>query len=365
MSAAGCRCRFQRTCGVLLVGAALSAGWLGTAWGPAAALAKHAARAPHAIESIVGGASAQIADFPFQVALYDPAAGSPMAGFFCGGVIVDQTHVITAAHCLSSGGGHGQGGVASEIEVLAGSTRLDRLEPGSVEDPAAAVSIDPNYDPATNDYDIGIVTLARPLWSSASPPPVNGSSTIAPLQIEPAAAERYGKPGEPNAGVTTYATVSGWGDVNPAPSDAPSYPAALRSVEVPLVSEAECQEQYASIELTITPRMICAGGSRPRADSCYGDSGGPLVVDRDSPARPPADYVLVGLVDFGEGCAQPGYPGVYVRIDNSAIVNYLASGVGVGARAAAPHPARKKNKRRHRHHLPRHNHRAKPSNQIS
>src|ERR1700730_6871499 len=48
---------------------------------------------------IVGGAPVAIADFPFQVALYDPHAGSVAAGFFCGGVIIDATHVATAAHC--------------------------------------------------------------------------------------------------------------------------------------------------------------------------------------------------------------------------------------------------------------------------
>lgn len=277
-----------------------------------------------------------------------------MAGFFCGGVIVDATHVITAAHCLVSTPGRSQGSAAGEIEVLAGSTRLDRLEPGSVRDPAVAVSIDPSYEPATNDNDIGIVTLARPLWPNAgSPPAVNGVNTIAPIPIEPEAAERDG---QPNASSTIYATVSGWGDVNPAPAAELSYPAALRSVSVPLVPEATCQEQYATIELTITPSMICAGGGRPRADSCYGDSGGPLVVDRDSPASPPDDYVLIGLVDFGEGCAQPGYPGVYVRIANPAIAGYLASGVGRSVRAATPEPGRKK--RRHRRHAKRSGHRS-------
>ena len=83
---------------------------------------------PRAVESIVGGAGASIARFPFQVALYNPRAGSPAAGFFCGGVIIDATHVATAAHCIATGA-HGQAGPLGEIEVLAGSTQPDPDRP--------------------------------------------------------------------------------------------------------------------------------------------------------------------------------------------------------------------------------------------
>jgi secreted trypsin-like serine protease len=304
-----------------------------------------AARSPRAHTSIVGGAGASIASFPFQVALYNPAAGSPMAGFFCGGVIVDATHVITAAHCLA-GGGHGRGSVSREVEVLAGSTRLDRPDPGSVRDPAASVSVDPYYNPYSNDYDVGVVALAHPLWSSSTAPSVNGSGTIAPLAIDPAAAAGYG---DSISTSPMLATVSGWGDTNQAPSGAPRYPNTLRASNVPLISESLCQEEYAAIEQTITPRMLCAGSYRPRADSCYGDSGGPLVVDRDSPARPPADYVLVGLVDFGNGCAQPGFAGVYTRIADPAIARFLASDVGHRAKVAVRRPGHKRKRHRTRH----------------
>jgi trypsin len=310
--------------------------WWSQATAPA--LTRHA---PRAAVSVVGGAAAPISHFPFQVALYDPELGRPATGFFCGGVIVDATHVITAAHCLT-GTGHSPARLSREVAVLAGSTSLDRPDPGSVNDPAVSVSMDPHYNPMTNDYDIGIVTLARALWTGATAPSTSGAGAIAPLPIDRAAAESYG---EPNGTPSVIATVSGWGDISPAPGAA-SYPMTLRAVRVPLVSEESCQEAYASIELSITPRMICAGSSRPRADSCFGDSGGPLVVDRDNPAHPPGDYVLVGLVDFGDGCALPGFAGVYTRIADPAIAHYLATDIGSRAKAAG-HRRRKK---KHRHH---------------
>jgi trypsin len=303
------------------------------------------AASPRAHESIVGGSSTSIARFPFQVALYNPHSGPPSAGFFCGGVIVDATHVVTAAHCIATGA-HGQTAALDEIEVLAGSTNLTPGEPGSVRDPVAAASYDPGYNPVTNNLDVGLLTLARPLWSGQAPS-IDGVNRIAPLPVgsEQATIDTDASVEEP-----IMATVSGWGDVNPAPTDGPSYPNALQSGQVPLVSEGLCGEDYAGIEQTITPSMICAGGGRPRTDSCYGDSGGPLVVDGDTPADPPQDYVLVGLVDFGNGCAQPGYPGVYTRIGDPEVASFLASGVGHKARLVANQSRKKRRRRRRRSH---------------
>ena len=321
----------------LLSGAALIA-----LWGSAPALAASTPRSPRAHESIVGGAEASIADFPFQVALYDPQAGSPAAGFFCGGVILDADHVATAAHCLLGGGSGRRLSAPAEIAVLAGSSRLSPTDPGSVRDPVASASYDPRYNPFTSDYDVGVLTLSRRLWNGPAPK-LDGVATIAPLPASAALAEGYGNPNEEHAIV---ATTSGWGDTNPAPSEPPSYPLGLRSAHVSLTSEWLCEEAYGAIEQTITPRMICAGEASHRTDSCYGDSGGPLLVDRDTPADPPSDYVLVGLVDFGNGCAQAGYPGVYSRISDPEIAGFLNSAGLSKARLASKRPRRKKRRRR-------------------
>jgi secreted trypsin-like serine protease len=305
----------------------------------------HGGSRPVAKASIVGGEAASIASFPFQVALYDPRAGSPAAGFFCGGVIIDATHVVTAAHCVTGAGSE----AATDIEVLAGSTSLEDPEPASVRDPVASSTFDSHYNPLTSDYDVALLALVRPLWSGPTAPSINGVDPIAPLPLESDASSGAANP---NRSPAVIALSSGWGDVNPAPGHVASYPTDLRSVRLPLVSDALCEEQYAAIEQSITPRMICAGGGRSHVDTCYGDSGGPLVVDGDTPPRPPGDYVLAGLVDFGNGCAQPGYAGVYTRIANPQIMNFLSSGVGhaIGPIGAlAKHRKHKKRKKRPHH----------------
>lgn len=297
---------------------------------------------PLARTSVVGGSSASIADFPFIVALYDPRAGSPAAGFFCGGVIVDATHVATAAHCVAEASGGSLG--AGRVAVLAGSTTLAPVQAGSVIDPVQASAFDPRYEPASSDYDVALLRLARPLWSGPDPS-VNGMSRIAPLSPDQAMSARYGNPNAPSA-VTV--TAGGWGDVNPAPCGRPSYPMGLRAVRMPLVSDGLCEEQYAFIEQPITSRMICAGGGRSRLDTCYGDSGGPLLADSASPPRPPSDYVLVGLVDFGNGCAQSGFAGVYTRIASPEVIHFLDSGAGRSPRSIASRVVKHKKKRHKR-----------------
>ncbi len=299
---------------------------------------------PRASASIVGGSGASIANFPFQVALYDPRAGSPAAGFFCGGVIVDATHVATAAHCVAGVGGSG---ISSRVAVLAGSSTLEPPESGSVRDPVRSSAFDAHYSAQSSDYDVALLTLTRPLWPGSATPSVNGVNTIAPLPVDRVKAGRFANP---EASPAVLATASGWGDTNAAPGHGASYPASLRAVRLPLVLTGLCEEEYSAIEQQITSSMICAGGGHSHLDTCYGDSGGPLLADQDTPARPPGDYVLVGLVDFGNGCAQAGYAGVYTRVANAEVARFLTSGNGHAAKSAATQAKRKKKRKKHHGH---------------
>lgn len=90
----------------------------------------------------------------------------------------------------------------------------------------------------------------------------------------------------------------------------------LRQVDVPTVSNEECNAKHASRSGGLgLNHFLCAGYDEGRCGSCQGDSGGPVVMFRNG--RP----VLVGVVSRGVGCAWKDLPGIYTRV--SAYVEWM------------------------------------------
>jgi secreted trypsin-like serine protease len=302
-----------------------------------------AAVSPAALRVVSGTPVAQITSFPFQVALFiqgqtGPYGQSTLA--FCGGVIIDPTQVVTAAHCVTDEI-TGQPVSPQSVTVLAGSATLPPQIPTA---PAATgIAVDPSYDPGTADYDVAVVTLQTPLYTGS--PRADGTATVAPIPlITPALAALYANP---DATPAEPVVISGWGETSPlgvgAHDNTSSLPQQLQAAQTHLVSDATCTGDYAGLGSigvpAITSRMLCAGEPAGGVDACAGDSGGPMVVDIDNPTSPPGDYVLAGLIDFGAGCAQPGYPGVYVRVATAAITSFISQQAQAAGQALTTAPA--------------------------
>lgn len=217
---------------------------------------------------IIGGEETTTEENPFVVALTTPE------GFqFCGGTIVAPTKVVTAAHCTD-------GSSAADIRVVAGRTSLSAG--GGTTAGVTDIWIHPAWNSAALTNDASVLTLDTAL----SQPPVPLASS--------ADADLY------TAGATS--TVYGWGV-----TESGSASDTLRKVDVPVTADDACAASYKGSFDPVS--MVCAGLAEGGKDSCQGDSGGPLTgVGGDGTRK------LIGIVSWGQGCAEPNFYGVYGRV---------------------------------------------------
>jgi hypothetical protein len=113
----------------------------------------------------------------------------------------------------------------------------------------------------------------------------------------------------------------------------------MQVAQVPIVADPVCAAAYprdTSAQVVndgaFDPStMVCAGYPAGGVDTCAGDSGGPLLA-----VRPDGVFRLVGATSFGNGCAQPGYPGVYARVAEGPIRAFIAGAVPEALAAEQP-----------------------------
>jgi len=210
---------------------------------------------------------------------------------YCSGALIDREWVVTAAHCFDN---------RTPSIIWLGRTNLTS---GGIDADVAQVIVHEGYEKDSFEKDIALVRLATPVQYGPS---------IAP--IAPLSAEQEGNLAQDGV----LGSVTGWGLLYPFTDVRPN---ALQLANVAMLSPEACRNtQYSST--SITDNMICAGFVEGGVDACRGDSGGPLVV-RDGLGG----HRLAGITSWGEGCAQPGYPGVYTRI--SAFVDWISEQTGL------------------------------------
>jgi secreted trypsin-like serine protease len=242
------------------------------------------------VHQVVGGISARGGEIPWQVSLEVSWIADPLEAHYCGGTIYSASWIITAAHCVA-------GLKLSDVVVAAGTIRL---APGAARVNIDDIIVHPGYIANQNPNDIALVHLRTPL---------KFGQEIAAIPLSGNTAEAFFV-----SGLTKF-TVSGWGAEKPDGLAVSN----LMKAQVPFASPEACTKapSYPPDPVThkaqITDGMLCAGDASGGVDSCQGDSGGPLVLH---PVQGPA--VLVGVVSWGEGCAQPYKYGVYTRVSRYA-----------------------------------------------
>ncbi|XP_043509850.1 chymotrypsin-like elastase family member 2A isoform X2 [Frieseomelitta varia] len=230
---------------------------------------------------IFNGKPSKRGSWPWQVSLQllHPKLG--FIGHWCGGVLIEPTWVVTAAHCI-----HNELfnlPIGALWTAVVGEWELDSGGRGSARLPVERVILHERF----NNYlhDIALMKLARPA------PLSKAVRTI--CLPEPEEELKNGQ-----------CVASGWGRYGPSQS----LSTALLEASVPLLDLEICMKAYGK-SVPLRRGHLCAGHTDGSTGSCVGDSGGPLQCRR-------ADGVwqLAGVTSFGSGCARPGYPDVYTRI---------------------------------------------------
>ncbi|XP_066578184.1 tryptase [Amia ocellicauda] len=239
---------------------------------------------PLSKSSIVGGQDAKEGQWPWQAYLQIMWKDNPGYATICGGSLISQHWVLTAAHCFDIPY------VFEKSHVLLG---VYRLTQHNSHVKRLALKREPIIHKSymVNQYqegrDIALVELSGS---------VSYSQYISPVTLAEANADDF------TWGWECWAT--GWGTIGkdvPLPD-----PKTLQEVKLPIVSNELCKKYY-----NIKPEMLCAWDEHGIKSTCQGDSGGPLVCKNKK-----LSWVQAGITSFGKNSTSPNAPGVFTRVSS-------------------------------------------------
>ncbi|XP_047486669.1 chymotrypsin BII-like [Penaeus chinensis] len=211
---------------------------------------------------IVGGTEAVPNSWPHQVALFIDGM------YFCGGSLISNEWVLTAAHCMDGAG---------FVDVVMGAHNIRQNEATQVSMTSTDFFTHEHWNSHSLTNDLALIKL---------PSPVQFNDFIGAVKLPSS-----------DVAVGTTVTPTGWG----RPSDsAGGISDILRQVDVPIMDTADCSAVYGHLGNGIV--CIDAAGGK---GTCNGDSGGPLNLNG----------VTYGITSFGSsaGC-EVGYPDAFSRV---------------------------------------------------
>lgn len=239
---------------------------------------------------IVGGVESNYLQWPWMVSI---EIKDPQFNHKCGGFIINNFWVLTAAHCVNN---HSIDSIRLRFAEYDMSHRNELYSDFTRK--LSQIISHSNFDPVTYANDIALLKLSKPIKYGPAVMPIC-------LATDPT-----------NLFINENATVPGWGQIMP---NVISPSTVIQHTQLQVLSNLQCENKFSEKGYSDPfPKYYMCAFAKDK-DSCVGDSGGPLMIQPHQVKQNTKNtkykrWTAIGIVSWGVGCASPDLPGVYTRI---------------------------------------------------